>query len=99
MELRGSIHAGPDCQLLQQELGNVAHGRDQHVVFDLSGVTHIDSAAIGTIVTCFSRVKKSGGTLSLAGAKGMVEGTIKLTQVDKVIKLYASAAEATQSLG
>jgi anti-anti-sigma factor len=96
LELKGSIHAGPDCQLLQQELGNVAHGKDHRVIFDLSGVTHIDSAAIGTIVTCFSRVKKSGGTLCLAGPTGMVEGTLKLTRVDQVIPVYPTASAAAE---
>lgn len=98
LEMKGSIHGGPDCQLIQQELGNVAHGKDHRVIFDLSGVTHVDSAAIGTIVMCFSRVKKAGGVLCLAGPTGMVAGTIKLTQIDKVIKIFPTASDAAQNL-
>jgi anti-sigma B factor antagonist len=97
LELAGSILAGPDCQRLQHEFETIAPG-NQYFVLDLSGVTHVDSAAIGTIVMCFSHVKKAGGKLCLAGAKGMVQGTLKLTQVDKVIHVYPTAAEAAASL-
>ncbi len=97
-ELTGSIHAGPDCQRLQQEFDTLTPGNEKRFILDLSGVTHVDSAAIGTIVMCFSRVKKSGGMLCLAGAKGMVAGTLKLTQVDKAIKVYPTAAEAAAAL-
>lgn len=96
IELAGSIHAGPDCQRLQQEFEPLAPGNAMRFVLDLSGVSHIDSAAIGTIVMCFSRVKKSGGVLCLAGAHGMVAGTLKLTQVDKAIRMYPDASTAAE---
>ena len=34
---------------------------ESRVILDLSGVDLIDSAGIGTIVLCFSRLKKAGG--------------------------------------
>jgi anti-sigma B factor antagonist len=94
LEIKGSIHGGPDCQRIEHELDALIHSKHIHVIFDLSGVTHIDSAAVGTIVTCFSRLKRAGGMLHLAGAHGMVEGTLKLTQVDKVIRVYPTASAA-----
>jgi anti-sigma B factor antagonist len=94
LELAGSIHLGPDCHRLQEEFENLAPGSEKRFVLDLSGVSHVDSAAIGSIVRCFSLVKRSGGTLCIAGAKGMVESSLKLTQIDKVIKLYPTAAAA-----
>ena len=40
------------------------------VVFDLHGVTFIDSAGIGTVVRGMIKLKKLGGTLRLARSKG-----------------------------
>jgi anti-sigma B factor antagonist len=96
LELKGSIHAGPDCHHLEEETLNAMNGNENRFVLDLSGVTHIDSAAVGTIVKCFSRAKKSGKTLCLAGLTGMVAGTLKLTQVDKVIQVYPTASQAAE---
>ncbi len=99
LELKGSIHAGPDCKRVEDGLEALIHNdHPPRVVFDLTGVTHIDSAAIGMIVMCFSRLKKRGGTLCLAGATGMVAGSLKLTQIQKVIGIYPTASAAADSL-
>jgi anti-sigma B factor antagonist len=98
IEMKGSIHAGPDCQRVEHEVDALLRESKTHVIFDLTHVTHIDSAAVGTIVTCFSRVKRSGAALRIAGSQGMVEGTLKLTQVHKVIPMYPTAAQAAEDL-
>jgi anti-sigma B factor antagonist len=98
LEMKGSIHSGPDCQRVEHELEALLCQSKTHVIFDLTGVTHIDSTAVGTFVTCFSRLKRSGTALRLAGAHGMVEGTLKLTQVHRVIGMYPTASEAADGL-
>lgn len=96
LEMKGSIHAGPDCNLLSQEVDKLVQANTNQVVLDVAAVTHIDSAAIGCIVMCFSKMKRAGGVLCLAGAQGMVEGTLKLTQIDKVIPIFPSASDAAR---
>ena len=98
LEMKGSIHAGPDCNLLSQEVDKLIQAKSKGVVLDLAGVTHIDSAAIGMIVMCFSKVKRAGGVLCLARATGMVEGTLKLTQVDRAIRLFPTVSEAANGI-
>ena len=94
VEMRGSIHCGPDCRRVEHEVDALIQDSRIHVIFDMSGLTHIDSAAIGSIVRCFSSLKRAKGDLRLAGAKGMLEGTLKLTKLDRVIALYPTAADA-----
>ena len=98
LDMKGSIHAGPDCNLLAQEVEKLIEAKANGVVLDLTGVTHIDSAAIGSIVMCFSKVKRAGGVLCLSGARGMVEGTLKLTQIDKVIQIFPTASAAADAI-
>lgn len=96
LNLRGSIHTGPDCRRVEHEVDDFLANRQHRVVFDLSGVTHIDSAAIGTIVRCFSKLKAAGGMLRLAGCQDMILSSLKLTKVDKIIGLYPNAAAAAE---
>jgi len=95
LEMKGSIHCGPDCRRVEQEVDALIRDQQLHIVFDLSGLTHIDSAAIGSIVRCFCTLKKANGDLRLAGATGMLEGSLKLTKVDRVISLYPTADAAS----
>jgi anti-anti-sigma factor len=90
------VHAGTDCRRVEQEVDGLIRANELRVIFDLSQVTHIDSAAIGSVVRCLSQLKKFGGSLRLAGVKGMIEGTLKMTKVDKIIQIYSTASEAAQ---
>ncbi len=96
LTLRGSIHTGPDCRRVEQEVEELLRGNQNRAIFDLTGVTHIDSSAIGTVVRCYSRFKNAGGMLRLAGCNGMIDASLKLTKVDKVIGIFASASAAAE---
>ena len=96
LQMKGSIHSGPDCRRVEQETEKLVSARELFVIFDLTQITHIDSAAIGSIVRCFARLKSAGGHLRMAGCTGMIEASIKLTQLHKVLELYPTAAAAAE---
>ncbi len=66
------------------------------VVFDLSGVTYLDSTGIGALVTAHTSCTNRGKKMAIAGAQERVQRLMKLTMVDKVLKLFPDegAAEA-----
>lgn len=97
LTLRGSIHTGPDCRRVEHEVEELLNNKQRRVIFDLTGVTHIDSAAIGAVVRCYTQLKNAGGLLRLAGCNGMVESSLKLTKVDKVMSLFPTAAAAAEN--
>ena len=87
LEMTGSIRIGPNCQQIEQAVEELIRQHETCVIFDLSGVPFIDSSGIGTVVRCLAKLKKLGGTMRLTGVKGMVEGVLKLTQVDRVLEI------------
>jgi anti-sigma B factor antagonist len=94
LEMTGAIHMGPACQQIAQEVEHLLGRNENRLIFDLSKVTFLDSGGLGEIVKCFSKLKKSGGSLRLAGVQGMIATVIKITKVDKVIEIYPTAVEA-----
>jgi anti-sigma B factor antagonist len=96
LEMTGRFVMGPDCQQVDREVQAHIERGEKRFIFDCSAVDHMDSAAVGQVVKSYSNLKKSGGGLRLAGAKGMVEGVLKLTQVNKVIGIYPTVEEAAQ---
>jgi anti-anti-sigma factor len=97
LRMQGSINSGPDCRRLEQETETLIGAKQTFVIFDLSDVTHIDSSAIGSIVRCYSRLKTAGGLLRLAGCTGMIDASIRLTQLDRVLELYPTASAAAEN--
>jgi len=98
LEMTGSIRIGPNCQQIEQQVDEIIRQNEKWVIFDLSGVTFVDSAGIGTIVRSLTRLKELGGTLRLTGVKGMVEGVLKITRITSIIEVYPTAADASQDL-
>jgi anti-sigma B factor antagonist len=96
LEMSGRFLMGPDCQQVDREVETHIQRGEKSFIFDLSAVDHMDSASVGQIVKSYSRLKKSGGTLRLAGPTGMVDGVLRLTQVHKVIEIFPTAQEAAK---
>ena len=97
--MKGSIHCGPECARLEREVDAMIASRETRVIFDMAGVTHADSAAIGSIVRCFAKLKDAGGGLRIAAAQSMVDHSLKLTKVDKVIEIFSTVEQAAQGFG
>lgn len=95
-ELSGRVQMGPDCKRVDQEVEGHIAKNETKIIFDMAGVDHIDSAFVGQIVKSFSRVAKAGGTLRLAAVSGMVDGVLKMTQVNRVIQIFPSALAASE---
>jgi len=92
--MNGRIVLGNDAKTIEWSLAELLKENQKKVVFDLAGVTLVDSTGVGIIVMCYAKLKKSGGVLRVAGVNGMVEDTLRLTSVDKLIEFYPSVAEA-----
>jgi anti-sigma B factor antagonist len=96
LAMRGSIHCGPECARLEKEVDGMIASRETRLIFDMAGVTHADSAAIGTIVRCLAKLKNAGGGLRIAAVQSMVDYSLKLTKVDKVVELFPTVEQAAQ---
>jgi len=80
---------GDDCWL---EIA--AH--ETRVILDMAGVTHVDSAAIGAIVRCLTKLKGAGGGLRIAAVEPMIGYSLKLTKVDKIVEIFPTVDQAAK---
>jgi anti-anti-sigma factor len=94
---RGSIHTGPDCRRLEHEVEELIQHKHTRVIFDFTGLTHIDSSAIGSVVRCFTKLKAEGGSLRLAGCTGMIEASLRLAQLHRIIESFPTAVAAAET--
>lgn len=94
--MQGSIHCGPECARIEREVEQMIAAHETLVIFDMAGVTHADSAAIGTIVRCFTKLRKAGGALRIAAIQSMIDYSLKLTKVDRVIEIFPTVDQAAK---
>ena len=99
LAIQGNIHCGPECARLEREVDGMIAARETRVIFDMAGVTHADSAAIGAIVRCLTKLKDSGGGLRIAAPQPMIEYSLRLTKVDQILGMFPTVEQASEGFG
>ena len=94
LEVTGKITIGRDSKQLEWSTDNLLRENKKNIVFDLSGVTHIDSTGVAIIVMTAGQIKQAGGKLRVC-TQGHVEKVLRLTGIDRVVELYPTISAAT----
>jgi len=97
LELSGSMTMGLECERLAEEIERLVQQNQTRIIIDLTGLQHIDSSGVGRIVSCLGKLRRAGGDLRMAGAKGMVASVLTVTRVERVAAMYPTAAAAAES--
>ena len=97
LRMNGRICMGRDCQQVEWQVADLIKADKKKVVFDMGGITLIDSTGVGIVATCFGRLKRAGGELRIAGVQGNVKDILSMTHLDKVIPIYPSADAAAEN--
>ena len=94
--LRGKLMLGPELAPLEALVPELLAAGNRNLVFDLSGVTHIDSTGMGRFIDAYGRLEKIGGTMLLAGASGAVRDIFRITRLDTVFT-FSPTVEAARA--
>ena len=97
LEIAGRITIGRDCKHLEWAVESLARELRKKVIFDLTGVTYIDSTGIGIIMMSAGQLKEAGGELRVAGATGHVEQVLRMTNVHQILGLHPTTVAAAAS--
>lgn len=96
--ISGMLVLGAGCSELETLVPQLVDAGALKLVFDLSGVTRIDSTGIGRFIDTYGRLKKSGGEMRLAGADGAVREAFRMTRLDRIFSFYPTLEAATEGL-
>ena len=96
LELTGKIILGNESKRLEWHIDECLKQNQKKVILDLSGITSLDSTGIGIITFCYGKLKAAGGGLRVAGARGPVGETLKITNVDTLVGAFPTVAAAAQ---
>ena len=97
VRVRGRIVDGEPANLLQDALRKLVRAQHVRTVFDLEGVTYLDSLAIGILVAHYVSVSQLGGGIVLLNADTKVEALMKLTRLSDRFVWAAELDEAVAS--
>lgn len=85
------LHVAPE---LQERIGATIERGAQLVVVDLSGVTFIDSMALGVLLGAANRLRRHGGNLRLVVPSPQLRRVFEIAQLDRVFSLNRTREQA-----
>ncbi len=97
--LAGRVMLGAESAEIETLVEKALVEGRRHFVFDLAGVTHIDSTGIGRFISGLNKVRQAGGSLRMAAASGQVRDAFRVTRLDTVFQFFTDTATALQGLG
>jgi anti-anti-sigma factor len=80
---------------LKSELVVIAGNGESNIVLDISNCQYCDSSGLSAILVANRLCKNANGVFVLAGLTETVEQLIKLSQLDTVLNIAASADEVS----
>ncbi len=92
-ELEGKIMGGTECEDLCHRMIAVIATGQSHLVVDLEKVQWMNSAGIGMMIQCVTRLRKEGGDLHFLGIHDKVAHYFRITKLDTVLKIYDNINE------
>ena len=98
LTLKGNLMGMPETEELQGEVKAMLGQNIKKIVFDLSGVSWINSVGIGAIMAAHTTMANREGKLCLANVSEKVHSVLIITQLQKIFCTFESLDEAIKSL-
>jgi anti-anti-sigma factor len=90
----GSVMLGSESERIMGLVDDLLRQGKRTIIFDLSGVTAIDSTGIGRFISSYNKIVPAGGEMRMAGATSHILQAFHVTRLDTVFRFYPTLDEA-----
>jgi anti-sigma B factor antagonist len=92
--IAGTVMMGSESEQITALVSDLLRAAHRVIVFDLGGVTKIDSTGIGRFIASYNQIAAAGGEMRMAGVAGFVFQAFHVCRLDTVFRFYATVDEA-----
>ncbi len=90
----GKVMMGAESEKIEALVEQLLREGKRNIIFDLSGVTTLDSTGIGRFISSFNKIMAAGGQMKMAAATGHVFQTFHVSMLDTVFPFYETVEQA-----
>lgn len=96
LTLKGRLTVG-EASSLREKVNALASRGVQNVVLDLSHLDYIDSTGLGSMVICYTTLKKQGGAVKLVNLNKRNIELLLLTKLHTIFEVFPEVQDAVNS--
>ncbi|HEU0122745.1 MAG TPA: STAS domain-containing protein [Bryobacteraceae bacterium] len=97
VDIGGKITLGEGSVAIRDAVKTLVADGKKKIVLNLGEVTYIDSSGIGELVSAFTTVSNSGGSLKLLNLTKRVQDLLQITKLYTVFEVFNDEAAAVAS--
>jgi anti-sigma B factor antagonist len=95
--IAGKVMMGLESEQITIFVNDLLDQAKRIIIFDMAGITKIDSTGIGRFISSYNQVAAKGGEMRMAGAPRFVFQAFHVCRLDMVFRFYPSVDEACQA--
>jgi anti-sigma B factor antagonist len=97
IDVAGRITLGEGSSALRETLRDMVAKNQNKILLNLADVTYIDSSGIGELVSGYTTVTNTGGSLKLLNLNKRVKDLLQITKLYTVFEVHEDEAAAIRS--
>jgi anti-sigma B factor antagonist len=97
LEIEGRIVLGEESNSFREKVKSLLAAGKKKIVLNLSNVSYIDSAGLGTLVATFHSARSQGAILKLANLGSKFKEVLQVTKLMTVFDTYDNEGLAVKS--
>jgi anti-sigma B factor antagonist len=97
IEAKGSLIGGDETDKLRQAVAGFIEREYQKLIIDLSGVTYMNSTAIGVLVSAHTSYSRKGWQVKLCGVNKNIDSIFVITRLTLVFDVHDTRDAAIKS--
>ena len=99
VDLDGKIVVGDAVNVLLDTSKRLIGEGDLHLLFNLAGVSYLDSAGLGAFVKCHNIATDKQGRIKLLHVPQSIRDLLRITKLQSLFEVFDDEATAVQSYG
>jgi anti-sigma B factor antagonist len=94
---KGHLMGGEETEELERAIKKLAEDGNKHLVINLSETQHLNSTALGVLISAHSSYVRRGGQMKLAAVDKRIENIFVITKLSLVFDVYSTEEQAIAS--
>ena len=94
VEISGQLDLSNNLLAIESLIAKLMEEGVRKLVVDLTGITYIDSAGIGVLISFSRQMDGAGGRMRIAGAQGSVAKVLDTVHIERIVQIYPDVASA-----
>jgi anti-sigma B factor antagonist len=94
---KGYLTGGEETEELERGIKQLGEEGNKHLVINLSETQHLNSTALGVLISAHSSYVRRGGQMKLAAVDKRIENIFVITKLSLVFDVYPTEEQAIAS--